>query len=85
MIEKLPVQPELESKDALKRRIDAAAKYVPLDDLCLSPQCGFARSHHGNKLALDLERHKLALVAEVATEVWAASNTCPLDARFAGF
>lgn len=63
-------RPDLESKDALKRRIDAAAKYVPLDYLCLSPQCGFASSHHGNKLATDLERRKLALVAEVATEVW---------------
>lgn len=63
-------RPELESKDALKRRIDEAAKYVPLDYLCLSPQCGFASSHHGNKLAIDLERRKLALVAEVATEVW---------------
>lgn len=64
------MQPELESKDALKRRINAAAKYVALDHLCLSPQCGFASSHHGNKLALDLERRKSALVAEVATEVW---------------
>jgi 5-methyltetrahydropteroyltriglutamate--homocysteine methyltransferase len=63
-------RPELESKDALKRRIDAAAKYVPLEYLCLSPQCGFASSHHGNKLAIDLERRKLALVAEVAAEVW---------------
>jgi 5-methyltetrahydropteroyltriglutamate--homocysteine methyltransferase len=41
--------PELESKDALKRRIDEAAKYVPLENLCLSPQCGFASTHHGNK------------------------------------
>jgi len=63
-------RPEIESKDTLKRRIDAAAKYVPLDYLCLSPQCGFASSHHGNKLAIDLERRKLALVAEVATEIW---------------
>ncbi|MDE2230365.1 MAG: 5-methyltetrahydropteroyltriglutamate--homocysteine S-methyltransferase [Alphaproteobacteria bacterium] len=63
-------RPELESKDVLKRRIDEAAKYVPLENLCLSPQCGFASSHHGNKLAIDLERRKLALVVEVATEVW---------------
>jgi 5-methyltetrahydropteroyltriglutamate--homocysteine methyltransferase len=63
-------RPELESKDALKRRIDAAAKYVPLENLCLSPQCGFASTHHGNKLAIDLERRKLAQVVEVATEVW---------------
>src|SRR5690348_9870905 len=70
VIEKLPMQPELESKDALKRHIDAAAKYVALDYLCLSPQRSFASSHHGNKLAPDLERRKSALVAEVATEVW---------------
>ena len=63
-------RPELEAKDALKRRIDAAAKYVPLENLCLSPQCGFASTHHGNKLAIDLERRKLALIVEVATEVW---------------
>lgn len=63
-------RPELESKDALKRRIDAAAKYLPLENLCISPQCGFASSHHGNKLAIDLERRKLALVVEVAHEVW---------------
>lgn len=62
--------PELESKDDLKRRIDQAAKYVPLDDLCLSPQCGFASTHHGNKLTEEIERQKLALVVEVATEVW---------------
>ncbi|MGH6967918.1 MAG: hypothetical protein ACREEN_02280, partial [Stellaceae bacterium] len=63
-------RPEIEAKDTLKRRIDAAAKYVPLENLCLSPQCGFASSHHGNKLTIDLERRKLALVVEVATEVW---------------
>lgn len=63
-------RPELESKDALKRRIDEAAKYIPLDYLCLSPQCGFASSHHGNNLAIELERRKLALAVEVATEIW---------------
>jgi 5-methyltetrahydropteroyltriglutamate--homocysteine methyltransferase len=63
-------RPELESKDTLKRRIDAAAKYVPLENLCLSPQCGFASSHHGNKLAIDLERRKLERVVEVANAVW---------------
>jgi 5-methyltetrahydropteroyltriglutamate--homocysteine methyltransferase len=62
--------PELESKDMLKRRIDEAAKYVALDDLCLSPQCGFASTHHGNRITLDIQRRKLALVVEVATEVW---------------
>lgn len=62
--------PELETKDDLKRRIEAAAKFVPLEDLCLSPQCGFASSHHGNKVTEDVERRKLALVVEVANEVW---------------
>jgi len=62
--------PELETKADLKRRIEAATKYVRLEDLCLSPQCGFASSHHGNKVTEDIERRKLALVVEVAEEVW---------------
>lgn len=62
--------PELETKDNLKRRIDEASKYVAIDDLCLSPQCGFASSHHGNKITEEIERRKLALVVEVAEEVW---------------
>ena len=62
--------PELESKDDLKRRIDAAAKYVPLENLCLSPQCGFSSTHHGNRITEDDERRKLALALEVAGEVW---------------
>ncbi len=60
----------LESKDDLKRRIDAAARYLPLEQLALSPQCGFASGAAGNKLSIDDERRKLALVAEVAAEVW---------------
>jgi 5-methyltetrahydropteroyltriglutamate--homocysteine methyltransferase len=60
----------LESKDALKRKIDAAAKYVPLENLCLSPQCGFASTHHGNALSEDEQWKKLGLVVEVAREVW---------------
>ena len=63
-------QPELESKDALKRRIEAAAKYVPIENLCISPQCGFASTHHGNRITPDIQRAKLALVVEVATEIW---------------
>ncbi|MBM3536725.1 MAG: 5-methyltetrahydropteroyltriglutamate--homocysteine S-methyltransferase [Alphaproteobacteria bacterium] len=63
-------KPELESRDALKRRIDEAAKYVPLENLCLSPQCGFASTHHGNKVTEDIERRKLARIVEVADEVW---------------
>jgi 5-methyltetrahydropteroyltriglutamate--homocysteine methyltransferase len=63
--------PQLESKDDLKRRIDAASKYVALDDLCLSPQCGFSSTHHGNKVTVDDQRRKLELVVQVAQEVWA--------------
>lgn len=61
---------ELESKDDLKRRIHEAAKFVPLDDLCLSPQCGFSSTHHGNALSMDDQWHKLQRVVEVAAEVW---------------
>jgi 5-methyltetrahydropteroyltriglutamate--homocysteine methyltransferase len=60
----------LESKDAVKRRIEEAAKYVPLDQICLSPQCGFASTEHGNALAEADEIAKLRLVVEVAREVW---------------
>jgi 5-methyltetrahydropteroyltriglutamate--homocysteine methyltransferase len=60
----------LESKDALKKRIDEAAKHVPLDDLRLSPQCGFSSTHHGNKLTEDEQWRKLERVVEVAREVW---------------
>jgi 5-methyltetrahydropteroyltriglutamate--homocysteine methyltransferase len=61
---------QLESKDDLKRRIDEAAKYVPLDQLCLSPQCGFSSTVHGNAIAVEAQRAKLQLVVEVAREVW---------------
>jgi 5-methyltetrahydropteroyltriglutamate--homocysteine methyltransferase len=61
---------ELEAKDALKRRIDEAARYVPLENLCLSPQCGFASTHHGNALTEDEQWRKLERVVEVAREVW---------------
>jgi 5-methyltetrahydropteroyltriglutamate--homocysteine methyltransferase len=60
----------LESKDALKRRIDEAAKYVPLEQLCLSPQCGFSSTVDGNALTVDEQIAKLRLVVEVAQEVW---------------
>jgi 5-methyltetrahydropteroyltriglutamate--homocysteine methyltransferase len=63
-------QPQLESKDDLKRRIDQAAKYLPLDQLCLSGQCGFASTEHGNALTADEQKAKLALIVEVAAEVW---------------
>jgi 5-methyltetrahydropteroyltriglutamate--homocysteine methyltransferase len=60
----------LESKDDLKRRIDEASKFVPLEDLCLSPQCGFSSTHHGNALSIDDQWRKLERVVEVAGEVW---------------
>jgi 5-methyltetrahydropteroyltriglutamate--homocysteine methyltransferase len=62
--------PALESKDDLKRRIDEAAKYVPLEQLCLSPQCGFSSTVEGNALTQDEEIAKLGLIVEVAQEVW---------------
>ncbi len=61
---------ELESTDALLRRIDEAARIVPLAQLCLSPQCGFSSTVHGNNIAVEDQRRKLALVAETAAEVW---------------
>jgi len=60
----------LESKEDLKRRIDEASKYVPLENLRLSPQCGFASTHHGNKLTEEEQWRKLERVVEVAREVW---------------
>ncbi|MFL6011011.1 MAG: 5-methyltetrahydropteroyltriglutamate--homocysteine S-methyltransferase [Gaiellaceae bacterium] len=61
---------ELESKDELKRRIEGAAKYAPLEQLCLSPQCGFSSTVEGNELSADQQWAKLALIVEVAEEVW---------------
>jgi 5-methyltetrahydropteroyltriglutamate--homocysteine methyltransferase len=60
----------LEMKDAIKRRIDAATKFIGLDQLCLSPQCGFASTEEGNVLAEDEEWAKLAMIVEIANEVW---------------
>jgi 5-methyltetrahydropteroyltriglutamate--homocysteine methyltransferase len=60
----------LERKDDIKRRIDEAAKYVDLDQLCLSPQCGFASTEEGNTLAEDEQWAKLAMIVEIAQEVW---------------
>jgi len=61
---------QLESKDELKRRIDEAAKYISLDQLCLSPQCGFASTEEGNTLAEDEQWAKLRMIVEIAEEVW---------------
>jgi 5-methyltetrahydropteroyltriglutamate--homocysteine methyltransferase len=63
-------RPELESKDDLKRRIDEAAKYIPLDQLCLSGQCGFSSTFEGNALTYDDQVAKLRLIVETAQEVW---------------
>ena len=60
----------LEKKDAIKRRIDEAAKYVSLDQLCLSPQCGFASTEEGNVLAEEEQWAKLRMIVELADEVW---------------
>ena len=60
----------LEDKDTLKRRIEAASKYVPLENLCLSPQCGFSSTHHGNLLSCEEQWRKLERIVEVAREVW---------------
>jgi len=68
---------ELESKDDVKRRIDEAAKFVPLDQLALSPQCGFASTAHGNDISTEQQAEKIRLVVEVADEVW---GRVPADA-----
>jgi 5-methyltetrahydropteroyltriglutamate--homocysteine methyltransferase len=61
---------KLEDKDAIKRRIDEASKYVAMDQLCLSPQCGFASTEEGNVLAEDEQWAKLRMIVEIAEEVW---------------
>ena len=60
----------LESKDSIKRRIEEAAKFADIDQLCLSPQCGFASTEEGNTLAEDEQWAKLAMIVEIAQEVW---------------
>jgi len=64
---------EIEDRQMLKRRIAAAAKIVPLENLCLSPQCGFSSTHHGNALSQDDQWRKLELIVELAREVWGTS------------
>lgn len=61
---------DLESKDELKQRVEAAAQYVPLEQLCLSPQCGFSSTVHGNDVSVDDQVAKLRLVVETAQEIW---------------
>jgi 5-methyltetrahydropteroyltriglutamate--homocysteine methyltransferase len=61
---------EIESREFLKKKIGEAARYVPLEDLCLSPQCGFSSTHHGNKLTQDEQWRKLERVVQTAKEIW---------------
>jgi 5-methyltetrahydropteroyltriglutamate--homocysteine methyltransferase len=60
----------LEAKDELKRRLDEASKYVPLEQVCVSPQCGFSSTVEGNVLTVVQQKAKLALCVELAHEVW---------------
>jgi 5-methyltetrahydropteroyltriglutamate--homocysteine methyltransferase len=60
----------LESKDAIKRRIEEAAKFTDLEQLCLSPQCGFASTEEGNTLGEEQQWAKLRMIGEIAQEVW---------------
>src|SRR6185295_9370181 len=64
--------PELESPDDLKRRIDSAARYVPMERLAISPQCGFSSTVHGNDISVETEIAKLRRIVEVARQVWGA-------------
>jgi 5-methyltetrahydropteroyltriglutamate--homocysteine methyltransferase len=63
-------RPELESKDDLKRRVEEASKFVPLDQLCLSGQCGFSSTVEGNALTYDDQLAKLRLIVETARDIW---------------
>jgi 5-methyltetrahydropteroyltriglutamate--homocysteine methyltransferase len=63
-------RPQLEDRDLLKRRIEEASQFVDIDQLCLSPQCGFSSTEEGNKLSIDEERAKLEMIVEVAEDVW---------------
>jgi 5-methyltetrahydropteroyltriglutamate--homocysteine methyltransferase len=61
---------ELESKDFIVGRIIDAAQYMPLENMCLSPQCGFSSTHHGNELTEDQQYAKLEFIVDLAREVW---------------
>lgn len=65
--------PELETADYLKRRIDEASRYVPFEQLCLSPQCGFSSNYIGNPVTIDDEKKKLSLIVKVAEDVWGSA------------
>ena len=61
---------DVESKDEIKRRIEEASKFVDIEQICLSPQCGFASTEEGNLLAEEEQWRKLALIVEIADDVW---------------
>ena len=65
-------KPRLESASEIRERIQEATKYIPLERLALSPQCGFASTMEGNRISFEDQRHKLELVASVAQEVWSS-------------
>lgn len=65
--------PQLEDAGALKRRIDEAAGFAPLDNLAISPQCGFSSTVAGNPVTIDDERRKLELLVKVAHDVWGSA------------
>ncbi|MCT2536931.1 5-methyltetrahydropteroyltriglutamate--homocysteine S-methyltransferase [Aquibacillus koreensis] len=61
---------ELEDKEKIKARVEEASQYIPLDQLCISPQCGFASTHHGNKLTEEQQWAKLKFIVDTAKEIW---------------
>ena len=80
-------EPALEPIDQLRRRIDEAAQYVPLENLAIAPQCGFASTMLGNLLTWDEQRRKLELVVETARLVWDVTlggGACPLTCGVVG-
>jgi 5-methyltetrahydropteroyltriglutamate--homocysteine methyltransferase len=60
----------METKDEIRRRIDEAAKFAPLDQFCVSPQCGFSSTVHGNEIHVETQAAKIRLCVDVAREVW---------------
>ena len=62
--------PELESIDDLCKRVDEAGKYMPVDNMCISPQCGFSSTHHGNNLTHEDQWKKMELVVNTARKIW---------------
>ncbi len=66
--------PDMETKDLLKRRIEAAGKYMAVEHMGVSPQCGFASGYQGNPVTEDVERRKLALCVDTAAEIWGSAQ-----------